>query len=404
MLEIITPRMNGIITGNIAGCAEQFKSILEKHLKLEQFITIKDNIDEKQLTISISAGISNDVDIYNVVRDGVLCMYIFRVVKKGKKNIDSRARDLAPITDKDILINYKDAVTYNITVACKGAANISKNVKKQKLELIARTDGSQALYKFMNKYLFMIDTNGTLFYYPDSISITSLKSWFELSAHKNNLSSIPDSTITLDKYLTQHKFISLECHLDTTAYGLCDVLGCNSSTSNLTITSSTNMQSQNTLESEICNQTQSDCSNSNASTNAGTDASYSALGYILSWLNPLAYYTSNSSNSSNTSSSISSNSSSSSNTSSSISTIDIPNIDIEPQHTSYFLDKSSLNCDLIKIQDGQVKILKAQKIEIPAFITDITIDKVDNIIISGRIDNQPINMKYNKYMIGMHLV
>jgi hypothetical protein len=32
--------MNGIITGNIASCSEQFKSILEKHLKLEQFITV----------------------------------------------------------------------------------------------------------------------------------------------------------------------------------------------------------------------------------------------------------------------------------------------------------------------------------------------------------------------------
>jgi hypothetical protein len=392
--------MNGIITGNIASCSEQFKSILEKHLKLEQFITVKDNIDEKQLTISISAAITNDVDIYNVIRDGVLCMYIFHYAKRGKKNIDSQGCDLAPRTDKDILINYKDAVAYNITVACKGAANISKNLKKQKLELIARIDSSKALYKFMNKYLFMIDTNGTLFYYPDSIAITSLKSWFELSANKNNLSSIPNSTISLDKYLTQHKFVPLECHLDNTAYGLCDVLGSNSATSNVTIISSTDIQSQNYLESEICNQTQSDCSNSNAS----TDASYSALGYILSWLNPLAYYTSNSSNSSNTSSSISSNSSGSSNTSSSISTIAIPNIDIEPQYTSYFLDKSSLNCDLIKILDGQVKILKAQKIEIPAFITDITIDKVDNIIISGRIDNQPINMKYNKYMIGMHLV
>jgi hypothetical protein len=392
--------MNGIISGNITNCIEQCKSILEKHLKLEQFITIKDNIDEKQLTISISAGISNDVDIYNVLRDGVLYMYIFHVVKRGKKTLDSRTHDLAsPTTDKDILINYKDAATYNITVACKSAANISKNLKKQKLELIARIDGSRALYKFMNKYLFMIDINGTVFYYPDSISITSLKSWFELSAHKNDLPSFPDSTITLDKYLTQQNFVSLECHLDTSAYGLCDILGCDSSTSNVLITSSTNMQSQNNLEFEICNQIQSDSNNSNASINTGTDASYSALGYILSWLNPLAYYTSNSSNSSSSSSS-----SSSSNTSSSVSTIAIPNIDIEPRYNSYFLDKSSLNCDLIKIQDSQVKILKAQKIEIPAFITDITIDKVDNIIISGRIDNQPINMKYNKYMIGMHLV
>lgn len=73
-------------------------------------------------------------------------------------------------------------------------------------------------------------------------------------------------------------------------------------------------------------------------------------------------------------------------------------------NTSYYLDKSSFTNDIIKIQDGKVKILKPRKIEIPAFITDITIDKVDNIILSGRIENLPINIKYNKYLIGMHLV
>ena len=69
--------MTSIITGNIADFPEQLKSILEKTVKYERFITIRDNSYEKQLTISISAGISNDVDIYNVVRDGVLYMYIF---------------------------------------------------------------------------------------------------------------------------------------------------------------------------------------------------------------------------------------------------------------------------------------------------------------------------------------
>ena len=49
--------MTGIITGNIASIHEQLKSILEKTVKPEQFITVGDNIDEKQLTISISAAI-----------------------------------------------------------------------------------------------------------------------------------------------------------------------------------------------------------------------------------------------------------------------------------------------------------------------------------------------------------
>jgi len=264
------------ITGNIANFSEQFKSILEKHVKLGQFITVVENLDEKQLTISISADIAIDIaiansfDIYNVVKDGILYVYFFHVVKKGKKNIDSRDQEQIPGTsgkngtpgtpgkndtpekDKEIVINYKDAVAYNITLAGKGVANISKNLKKHKLEMITRLDGSHTLYKFMNKYLFMIDSNGTLFYYPDSIAITSLKSWCKLYASKHNLASVIDSNITLDKYLLLNKFVSLECHLDTKAYELCDVIGCNSVSSNVAIGLSTTtcIQNQNNLNSD----------------------------------------------------------------------------------------------------------------------------------------------------------
>jgi hypothetical protein len=417
--------MNGIITGNIASLAEQIKSVLDKQVKAGQCITIKDNIDEKQLTISISVVIENgiakdvakDIAIYNVVRDGILYMYIFHNIKKGKKHIDSRDLKLIPDRDRDIVINYKDAIAYNITLAGKVIANISKNLKKHKLEMITKLNNSHTLYKFMNKYLFMIDTNGTLFYYPDSIDIIPLKTWVELFASKNNLAhTLDDNTLlsntlltntavlgntTLNKYLLLNKFVSLECHLDTNAYGLYDILGNSSLSGNVAITSSTDIQSPNTLGAEKCNPEFIDTT---------TNDSYSAIGYILSWLNPLSYYTSNTSN---TSSLTSSNQEKKNITiphiNKDIDDIDKDidkdiDIDIDKQNTSYFLDTSSQTYDLIKIQDKQVKRLKARQIEIPAFITDITIDNVDNIMLSGRIDNQPINMKYNKYMIGMHLV
>lgn len=414
--------MNGIITGNIANFAEQIISVIEKHIKYGQFVITVDNVDKKQLTISISSSVVNGIDIYNVVRDGVLYVYFFHLSKKGKKNLDSRDQSQTQDRDKEIVINYKDAVVYNITLSGNGVANISKNLKKHKLEMITQLDELHTLYKFNNKYLFMIDTNGTLFYYPDSIAITSLKSWIESSISNNN-QSILDG-ITLDKYLLLNKFVSLECNLDTTAYGLYDVLKCNEVSSNVAIITSTNIQIQNNQNNQNTQHSEEPQSQSQSDgSNASTNASYSTLGYILSWLNPLAYYNSNSSSNS---------SSTSSNTSSSTSTntenktididnnidndndidiaIDIPNIDnnndnnIDKQNTSYFLDTSLQNYDLIKVQDNQVKILKAQKIDIPVFITDITIDKVDNIIISGQIDNQPIIMKYNKYMVGMHVV
>lgn len=78
--------MNGI-TGNIANFAEQFKSILETHVKLGKCISVVDNLDEKQITISISADIviTNGIDIYDVVRDGILYVYFFHYVKRGKR-------------------------------------------------------------------------------------------------------------------------------------------------------------------------------------------------------------------------------------------------------------------------------------------------------------------------------
>ena len=305
--------MNGIIAGNIASFVEQLNSVLETQIKAGQLITVKDNTDEKQLTISISTAIANSIDIYNVVRGSVLYVYIFHIVKKGKKqSLDSK--DKTPISnstlpapapsEKEIVINYKDAVAYNITLAAKGIASIGKNVKKQKLDLIARLDDSRTLYKFMNKYLFMIDANGFLYYYPDCIDITSLKSWTELSSRKNNLATIIDSRIplSLDQYLVLNNYVFLECHLDSTAYGLCDVLGCNTESSNVFIPIADNMQQEDQNKShdkldkldkqsngeeelkkapqEKCNLTQSECA----------EASYSTLGYILSWLNPLAYY------------------------------------------------------------------------------------------------------------------
>ena len=414
--------MSDIITGNISSFSEQIKFVLEKTVKSGQFTT-KDNVDEKQLTISISSVIANIVDIYNVVRDGVLYVYIFHTTKKGNKNLDSRdsrySRDNEPATsedkNKEQVINYKDAMNYNIILAVKGVANISKNLKKHKLELITKLNDSQTLYKFMNKYLFMVDTNGILFYYPDSIAITSLKSWLESSTNNNTLESILDDNTTLEKKLLLNKCVSLECNLDASAYELYDILGSNLSTSsntsntsntaNMSI-SSVDIQTQNAkaLENASNESNKSECITDSA------DASYSSLGYILSWLNPLAYY--NTTNTTNTTSNsvVKITSTDGIDSTASIATTSSNSVNSENKANtptsldkSYFLDKSSINCDLIKIIDNRVKILKAQKIEIPAFITDIEIDNVDNINIFGRIDNQPINMKYNKYMIGMHL-
>lgn len=85
--------MNSIIYGNIEGFVEQLNSLLETQIKAGQLITVKDNTDDKQLTISISIAKAPEIDIFNVVRGSVLYVYIFHTVKKGKKQLsDSKEK------------------------------------------------------------------------------------------------------------------------------------------------------------------------------------------------------------------------------------------------------------------------------------------------------------------------
>jgi hypothetical protein len=279
----------------------------------------------------------------------------------------------------------------------------------------------------MNRYLFIVDTNGFLYYYPDSIAITPLTTWIENMSKRNNLSSILDGRITLDKYLILNKYVFMESHLDSNAYGLCDMFGSlpqplEQPISKQYLEPVPNKPTPDNNYPAICNTTQAECNQAN----------YSSLGYILSWLNPLAYYNTSSIQTANpiteipvptaTATAIAAAipQSTSSSTSATIEDITykvVPEVGNDTSKSAYYLDTNSLasiassnmdmgmamNMDLVKIQNNQVKILKPQRIDIPAFITDIAIDNVDNIIISGRIDNQPLVLKYNKYLIGMHL-
>ncbi len=411
--------MTGIHTGNIAYFVEQVKTVLEQHVKSSEFIAFKNNLDEKQLTISISAVIADSIDIYNVITDNVLNVYILHNMKKAKKNLDSKDEE----QNKELVINYKDVVDYKIILAVKGVANVSKTLKKNKLQMIKCLDEKRTLYKFMNKYFLVIDSNGILYYYPDSITIESLIPWIETSINKTKHAQFLDNNMTLEKYLFINNFILLDCNLDTVSYELCDIMkDCSFFANNV----NASINSNNVFNLVGNNNTQ-DSINSNTS----PYASYSTLGYILSWLNPLAYYTSNTSNTSDTgniSSSISINqedktinntdkdnqikdkenknteNKNTENKNNINKIIPVENTNTNNTNASYYLDKSSLNYDLIKVQDNQVKILKAQKIDLPIFMNDIVIDNVDNIVFSGKINEYPITLKFNKYMLGMHLV
>ena len=72
-----------ITTGKIADFSFHFNHILEKYVKAGNY-TISENKDKKQLIISISCTNTNGITIYNVIRDGVLFVYVFYKSKKSR--------------------------------------------------------------------------------------------------------------------------------------------------------------------------------------------------------------------------------------------------------------------------------------------------------------------------------
>jgi hypothetical protein len=333
--------MSIVYTGDISKLSTVLKNELDKISKIS-IDFIYDDVNE-QITIPIS----QDIDIYTSIKEGVINIFVFTISKKNKQSSEL----------KNIIINYKLANTYSILIANKQLSNISKNVKKQKLEMIAKLDNNRILFKLANKYLLVIDGNGFFYYYPDSIQTISLNSWIQTDTLSEDV---------IKTFLTKNSILTIDCKLDHDAYNLYDF-------PTLQLIHSDNVKNIDNVTNDEHNQ------NINNSAN-----DYSRLGYLLSWFNPLAYYSSNSI---------------SSNTSSGNSTNYSNNNKLIKLENEYYLDTKT--SDIIKIENNIVKTLKLTKIDIPVFITDININSVDEVILSGRIDEKPINMKFNKYLINM---
>jgi hypothetical protein len=400
------------VTGEITGLTDTLKKLLEKQLKINNDLIINDSQKLKQLSIPIS---KDKMDIFHGVHNSILYIYLFQSTKKLQieQSTESQSKKL----ETPILINYRDSANYNIMLANKGIASISKNVKKNKLELVSRINDGLILYKFAGKYLFAVDSNGFLYYYPDSIDIQSLESW------KNN--KIED-TQPLDKYMLLNKYVLLECYLADTAYSLEDVtktclnqspaslasLASHQESKSIALKDNDYNNYNNTLldENKKQNQQNPQAHNSNIAISP-SHTEYSTLGYLLSWLNPLSYYSSNTNTT--TSNTSTSNTSNTSNTSSllSISKSDIKESlangerEIPNRDAIYYIDTSTSEFDIVKISrsTNTIKTLKSHKIYIPAFITDISINNLDEVILDGRIESQTITMKFNKYLINMQV-
>jgi hypothetical protein len=317
-----------------AGDIVNFSTVLKLELDKISKVPVNLIVDEESGLITIP--ISQDIDIYTLLKNKIINIYIFFNPKKSKQTPEIHL----------IKIDYKDATSYNILEAHKNIPNVSKNVKKHKLKMISKLDNNKILFKLANKYLLIIDSNGSLYYYPDSIETIPISQW-----SLNNLDNL-DTQNSLESYLLKNSITNLECKLDDNAYELLDI-------------SNPKLIETNDIQNKY--------------------EEYSRIGYLLSWLNPLTYY-----------SSISSKTNDNSNEN------NIGNnykCNDSIASAKYFLDTKNNN--IIKIQNNLVKILKLKKIDIPMFITDITINHIDEVLLTGRIDNTHINLKFNKYLINM---
>ena len=336
--------MSTVCSGDIVN----FTTVLKLELDKISKTPINLSIDEDRKVITIP--ISQDIDIYTCLKNNILNIFIFSIPKKTKLTANIQL----------ININYNDAISYNIISANKNIPNISKNTKKHKLEMITKISDNKILFKLANKYLIIIDSNGSLYYYPDSIQTIKLTQWPTIMNYKEDQNNIH----TLDKYLAEHKIINLNCTLSNYAYDLQDIHLDTTTPANDTITPA------------------------NDTTTPANDNEYSRISYLLSWLNPLAYYKS---------SSILENANNQINDYNKDNKDNNKDID----DARYYIDTTTSN--IIKIQDGFVKVLKLKKIDIPMFITDISINDIDEVLFYGHIQETPINIKFNKYMVNMVL-
>lgn len=336
-----------------SGAITELSICISKELgKIASLLDITNDEPGKQFIIRIKEDSSRVInysslpDILSTVKNGVCYIYMFTMPKKSSKG--------HPEKNKEVIIKYGDAISYTMVLATKNNANISKNVKKNKMEMVMRIDGSRILYKFLDKYLFMVDSNGSISYYPDSIDILDVNQWVA-SMNKTIPVSYPGITnIELASILKLNKYVPLECNLNPSAYEL------------------TNFENLETVDKQYIKENIPDTSNV-------TNYSYSRIGYLLSWLNPLSYYSSDV---------IQSNTHSN---------LDKP-IHLEP---TYYLDSNaSGNFDIIKMDSNKIKRLKCYEIDIPVFITDILVNDIDEVNFIGRIDTTPITIKYNKYMVN----
>lgn len=310
-------------------------------------ITITNDTEKQILSITLTA--TTDIYYYANNSTNISELHIVLIAKKDKKLTSSPLS----IEHKIVNIPYGECTKYVLLNLRSTQTAIGKKVKKTLLDYIPLNFAtSTTLYSFNNSNIVNIDGNGYISYYPDTMEIydiNTISNFIEKEYPKSNKTFLP----------------SLESILE----------GFNYKPANINLNSNTYILDNLELSS------------SNTTTNTHTSNIISTLGNIISWFNPLSYYSSNPSNDKE----------------------NISNTDNKiPISTKYYIAENNVSnstnstnsTHIIKLENNKIKVLRPQPMMFPIYIENITLNEQENIIFTGKINDigKHINIKYNKFL------
>jgi len=316
-------------------------------------------------------------------------------------------------------IYYKTSSRYNMILLSNNQASINKNIKKNNdIEKILIIDSSNTLYTFKNSYFFIIDNNGIIQYFPDSLEIYNndtlnnfmtkenipkmiIKSFNDLfqtyyyyPINFNNNTNITTNPITNPTIKTNTNPITnpnININTNTNIN-----LDNNYSLYNFTSPVITN---ENKLTNNIESNTQSNTdSTDNNSNSNNTNTNNNSIFYnILQWINPWNYTTTN-----NIKQDLEIVNQKSANLKQN------PAIVIQNNIIKYYLCKEQNNIHIIRyFEDNknnkkEIKILRPSRINFPLHITQFNIDENNNVICNGTIDDNKssASITFNKFLLN----
>ena len=368
----------------------------------------KTNNDDNIMIINIpkyyNCNIISSVDIHNKDILNIFVMipgkYKSKIINKyntttQKYNLHDKLHDKNNDNDIDEFeIYYKTSSRYNMILLSNNQATINKNVKKNNdIEKILVIDSSNILYTFKNSYFFIIDNNGIIQYFPDSLEIYNNDTLTNFMNKENIpgmiIKSFNDLFQTYYYYpinLNNNTNINTDTNTNTNINNNYSLYNFTSTLTSSIISheniSTTNIDINTDLNTQSNTQSNTDLTGNNNNNNIFYN--------ILQWINPWNYSS-------------------------------VVNIKQEPailkqepatanqdNIIKYYLCKEQNNIHIIRyFEDNknnkkEIKILRPSRINFPLHITQFKIDENNNVVCNGLIDDNKslASIRFNKFLLN----